>query len=68
MFNLVKMAPFTDSSHTVTGQIKVAMIIIWPHGGYVGGSGVGGGIMVPTVVYKMVLGHCLTISSSNHDL
>ena len=41
--------PITDSSRTVTGQIKVAMIMIWPHGGYVGGSGVGegGGLMVP---------------------
>ena len=61
--------PITDSSHTVTGQIKVAMIIIWPHGGYVGGSGVGGGgDNGSNVVYKMALGHCLTISSSNHDL
>ena len=50
--------PITDSSRTVTGQIKVAMIMIWPHGGYVGGSGVGeggGGVMVPLKFTKWSL-------------
>ena len=49
--------PITDSSRTVTGQTKVAMIIIWAHGGYVEGSGVGGGggVMVPLKFTKWSL-------------